>query len=492
MIIISEVLLILFDRGLALGITFLFFLTTIIFLLFSKLGIKNKKFYLLFIITLLIHLGAVLFIHYANFQPFSGGGGDYILYQRQAKEIAGRVSNGNFSLKGTEIFHYYPVIIGYIYALTLPEMIVGQLFGVWLAAISAILVYLIVLEIGGSEKQAFNIGLIISVYPSYLFYGSLLLKDVLVTPLALGVLFLVIKLIKNLSWENFLIFYIVLASLIHFRFYIGYAVIFTFIFCWLFLSQINLSKRITYGIVMVFFLGFLPQISGYGYFGRLTFKAYLNPETITAYRESNYTPINIAYNPAPYPVPSVLNSETPISETPPPCSTTPTPPSTTPTPPSTTLPTPCSTTPPPPSTTPPPGAQSTIVTKTEFNKPIAFLGNYLKSFIFVLLGPFPWQIKYERQYLALIETIPWYVLVFFSVKEIKKSIQNYRKTLPLILFGFGVLAVLALFTPNFGIITRIRIPAFISLLCAAPPNFNYSSLKNKYFNIRRKILSKVT
>lgn len=461
-----EVLLILFDRGLAVGITLLFFLTTIIFLLFSKLGIKNKKFYLLFIITLLIHLGAVLVIYYANFQPFSGGGGDYIGYHLQAQEIAQRLLRGNFSLKGSGIFHYYPVIIGYIYAFTLPEMIVGQLFGVWLAAISAVLAYLMVLEISGSERWAFYIGLIISVYPSYLFYGSLLLKDVLVTPLALGALFLVIKLIKNLSWENFLIFYIVLASLIHFRFYIGYAVIFTFIFCWLFLSQINLSKRIAYGIVMAFFLGFLPQISGYGYFGISTFKTYLASEEVTFYREYAYTPAVIASTPQ-TPTPSTPCSETPSSQTP--SSQTPTPS------------TPCLETPLP-TVSPPSGTHSTIVTKTELNKPISFLKNYFKSFIFVLLGPFPWQLKYKIQILALFETIPWYILLFFIAWGVIKSIRNYRTIVPFLLFSLLILAVLALFTPNFGIITRIRIPSFIALLCLTPLGFN---LKNNYSKIKK-------
>ena len=90
--------------------------------------------------------------------------------------------------------HYYPVVIGIIYTFTLPEMIIGQLFGVWLAAISALFVFLIVREIGGNKKIAFLIGILASIYPSYLFYGSLLLKDTLVTPLVLFGLLLILKL----------------------------------------------------------------------------------------------------------------------------------------------------------------------------------------------------------------------------------------------------------------------------------------------------------
>ena len=188
-----------FDIVLAVGFVFVGFLIAITCLIFSKAKIGNRNIYLLFFIAFLIHLSVVLFIHYFNFQPF---GGDYIFYQQQAEEIAQRVSQGNFSLGGLSISHYYPVVIGYIYALTLPEMLIGQLFGVWLAAISVLLVYLIILEIGGSKKSAFLMGLITAIYPSYLLFGSLLLKDVFVIPLTLFGLLLTLKLIKNFFWRK--------------------------------------------------------------------------------------------------------------------------------------------------------------------------------------------------------------------------------------------------------------------------------------------------
>ena len=411
------------DRGLAIGLIFLSFLVVTTFLILSKIGIGDKKLKLLFLIALFIHLGAVMFIYYAHFQPFGGGSGDYISYHRQAQEIAERVRQANFSLQGLNIAHFYPVVIGYIYVLTLPEMIIGQLFGVWLAAISILLTYLIVLEIGGSRIWAFLIGLIVAIYPSYLFYGSLLLKDTLVVPLALVGLLLTLKLIKNFSWKNFLIFYIVLVGLIHFRFYIGYVLLFTFIFCWLILSKLNLRKRLIYALIIIPILGFSPQISGYGYYGINTIKQYLHPQTVTFYREVAYVRMD-----------------------------------------------------------------SSIVIETGFENPLKFLGNTLKSFVYVLLGPFPWQMKYPRHFLALFETIPWYFLLFFIIKGALGFIKRDRIALPLIIFSFGALAVLALFLSNFGILTRIRIPAFISLLCLLSLSFN---LENRYIKNLPKIFNKL-
>jgi len=402
-----------FNKNLGIGLGFVIFLAVITNFVFFKIVTKDKILFLLFLIVLFTHTLIVLFIYYKNFQPFSGGGGDYLIYHQQAQEIAQRLRQGDFSLKGIGLGHYYPVIVGYIYAFTLPTMLMGQLFNAWIAAISILLVYLIVQEIGGSKKWAFLIGLIVCFYPSYLFYGSLLLKDGLVVLFALAGLLFLLKLIKEFLWRNFIIFFVFLTVLIHFRFYIGYALLFTFIFCWPLLNKLKLKQRLSYGIIMIFLLGFSPQICGYGYYGIYAFKQFLNPQQISFYREIAYNPSN-------------------LSDT---------------------------------------GKSSSIVIKLEFNKPFSFPLNYSKSFIYVLLGPLPWQMKYPRHFLALIETIPWYILLFFIIKGAINSFKNKRVALPLIVFSFGLLVVLALFLSNFGIVTRIRIPAFISLLCLIPLGF---------------------
>ncbi len=426
-----------FDEALAVGVILIGLLTVITFLILSKTKTKSKTIYLLFLIVLLIYLGVVLFVHYANFQPFSGDYKDHIKYNYQAQEIAQRIHQGSFSLEGLDIGHYYPVIIGYLYAFALPEMLVGQLFAVWLAAISVLLVYLIVLEIGGSKKWAFLIGLITAIYPSYLFWGSFLLKDTLVIPLVLGGLLLTLKLIRNFSWRNFIIFYIILGAVIHFRFYIGYSLLFTFILCWLLLCKLNLKKKFIYGIIIVIFLGFLPQFSGYGYYGTKTIKGYLNPKAITFYRETAYVPPSSSDVNEPSKTflnklilkvfPNIkIEPEGQLDNS------------------------------------------STIELKTEIGNPSNFLVNCLKSFVYVLLGPLPWQIQRYRQLFVLLETIPWYFLLFFIIKGAFITLRRKRIALPLLVFSVISLGILALFVSNFGIITRIRIPSFIALLCLIP------------------------
>lgn len=429
------------DKTLAVGAIFIAFLVSVTFFLICKSKEeKQRKFLItLFLIIFLLHILGVLFVYYTNFMPFSGEG-DYIEYNIAAQKISERIHQGNFSLQNLEIGMYYPVIVGYIYALIVPDVLIGEIFNAWLVALIAVFIYLIIREIGRSEKEGFLVGLMVGVYPSLAFFGSLLLKDASVVLLCMVGLLLTLKIIKRFSWSKFFIFYIILIGLTNFRFYIGYALMLSFIISWFLLSVLRFKKRIVYGIIIIFLFGFVPQISsGYGYFGAIVLKQYLNTEVITAYREVLYAP-------------SVQSSETPTPETPAASET------------------PASQTSPPQTPAPSPRARgSSVVVKTGFENPITFVKNTSISFIYCLLGPFPWQVRKAAHLFALPETISWYFLLFFIVKGIAKYIRKqYRDILPLVIFSIIVFGVVSLFISNFGIITRIRMPAFLALLCLFP------------------------
>jgi len=457
-ILLSAAIIGLFDRPLAVGIIFIAFLAGITFLIFNKIGLGVKVIFTLFLIALLIHLAAVLFIYYADFQPFSGSRGDYSEYDALAREIAQRVQQGNLSLQGINYGHFYPVIIGYIYALTLPEILIGQMFNAWLAALLVIFVYLIVIEIGGSEKQGFFAGLIVSIYPSLLFFGSLLLKDALVALLYSIVLLLILKLLKLFSWRRFLIFYIFLGTLMHFRSYIGFAALLTFIISWFIFSNLKIKKRLIYGVIIVVILGFLPNISGgegsgQGYYGINFMRIYISRNTITYYRELLSIP-NPKISPITgFPTYDELSTDELSADEP-------------------------SASEEPPASTDKPvtkrGRGSVVTVETGFENPFIFLKNSLISFIYASLGPFLWQMRYLRHLFVLPELILWYFALFFIIKGIKKPIRSH--TFTLLIFSLIVFGVLSLFLCDFGITTRIRIPAFISLFCLAP--FGFERLKN--------------
>ena len=427
-----------FDKALVLGLILLFVLTTITFSVLSKFGLGSKKLFLLLIIAIIINLGAVLFINYFDFQPFSGGSGGYNNVHLIATELSNNFKVGNFSFEGVPYYEdgkypyrHYSVIIGLIYTLLIPEMIIGQIFQVWLGMLSILTVYLIVRAIGGSKKWAFLVGLLTSLYPSYLFYGSLLLKDVLVTLLSLLGLLLTIKLIKKFSWRQFLFFYISIIFLFHFRFYIGYILLFTFIVSWLLLARLEtIRKKIVYGLIIIFLLGFTPKIAlNQNYYGLDNLKEYLNSKTITFYQEKAYLPAVTTIIDKPDEPDELDNSNLSSLSI---------------------------------------GFTSTWARDdTNFKEePLKAFGSYLKYFSYALLGPFPNQLKINYQFLALVETIPWYILSFFIIRGFWRSVKLRNVLiLPLIIFSFLVILMMTIFINNFGIITRIRIPALISLLC---------------------------
>jgi hypothetical protein len=473
-IIISGILLVLFfgifyfDKELLTGLSVLAFLSAITVFVLDKLRIKDKKIYWLFLIALVVHLISSLFMHYANFQPFSGGQGDYLTYQKSAVELSQSFRQGDFSIKSIAlkhpdlyVLHYYPIIIGVLYALTLPAEIIGLMLNVWLAAVTIVFVYLVILELGAMSKNAFIMGLAAIVYPSYIFNSGLLLKDTLeIFFVFLGMLFL-IKTIKRFTWYSFALFYIATLCATHFRFYIGYALILTFVVSWFFLSKMDIKKRAIYGAIFIILLGFIPQLAyNQGYYGINSLKSYLNYKMVAFYRESAYdaTYLNSAYSDG-APSNKPTSNQIPVSETPLPVSS------------------------------------SRVGFDSSFSAQTTPLG-YLKSFIYVLLGPLPWQLNSTRQLLALFETLPWYLMLFFVIDGIIIGFKNrIREAAPLLIFSVVTMVLMAIFYNNFGIIVRIRIPAFISLLCIASLGLNknniiYSFLYNYYKRLTNQLFIK--
>ena len=433
-----------FDINLAVGLILLFFLFLITLFVLLRTKINNNILIWLLIIALIIHLGVVLFIYFFHFQPLGTGGGDFTSYHKIAVEMSYRFKQGNFSLEGLKITHYYPVIIGIIYIITLPAMIIGQLFGVWLSVLAILFLYLIVIELGFSKKWAFIIGLIVCFYPSYLFYGSLLLKDGLVILIFLIAMLLVLKIIKNFTLKKFVLFYILLGFLFHFRFYIAYAMLFTFVISWFLLVRAEFfRKKIIYGLTMTIVLGFLPEILlNQGFYGIDCFESYFNYSMFNFYQEEAYKPKETDFSKE-----STEVSKIPISLS---------------------------------------GFDSTWEKEgVSFKKnPLKFSTNYLKYFSYVFLGPFPWQMKYSRHLLALPELLSWYVLLYFIIIGIGMGIKTGKKNiLPLIIFSVLVLGAITLFINNFGIITRVRMPAYIILLPLIPLAFNGQSKKYEKNNI---------
>ncbi|MBI2578019.1 MAG: hypothetical protein HYV77_04275 [Candidatus Wildermuthbacteria bacterium] len=524
----------LLDQGVGFGLLVIAILSVLMFFFFWKYFTRESLACYLFFVVLGIHVAAVLFIHYAQFQPFSGGIGDYTVYHQEARGVAEGLMRGDFSVLGglpssapdLAVPHYYGRIIGVLYAFTLPKMVVGQLLGAWLGALSSLLMYGVARKLGFSKLWGFVVGLGISIYPSYLFYGSLLLRDVFVVPLVLGGIMLALALFSKFSWKQFFLFYCIAAVLVMFMFYIGYALIFAFLISWFSIAVSGFKKRILLGgLFVLLLLGPLPEVSAnQGFFGWSSFKTYLNRNVIVFIREEAYVyqepspaPISIS-TPTPIPIPSssltplptsAVSSQTgrplatpiPLSSVPPvsfPVAISTPQPTPQPTPQTTPQPTSLPATPsisvPPivkrpfaleapisiegialPASDPRRGEGSTVVVETGLHSPVSFAVNSVKSFTHVFFGPFPWHVKYARHLFGLGETALLYLmypLIFFGIYAAIK--KRKKEMLPLLVFSLMVLGVMTLYTAsNFGVITRIRMPAIIILFAFLPLGWQF-------------------
>ena len=437
-------------------------------LVLRKIGMWDKPMRLLFAFVLVTHLAGALFVYYANFYAPLETQGDQPRYQGVAVRVAEDFRQGNFSLEAiaehqnvSAISNWYPVMLAVFYALLIPSQVLGIIISVWLAIIGVFLVCGIARELGASNRAASLAGFAAALYPTYGYLGGLILKDVLVVPLVLLGTLLLVKMIKRFSWTQFLLLYMALFALIHLRFYIGFIVMYAFVFVWPFFLGFTLKKKLSYGFFAIVLIGTIPMFLGHGYFGIKSIRDYTSSEIIVLYRESAYVPINLSSIPAENP------PNTPPS-TPPS-----TPPDTPPdTPPSTPSDNPSSA---PPDNLPniPPdkpykGPDATVVVKAELDRPLLFIRNSFVSFFYVLLGPFPWHLKLPRHMFTLVETIPWAVMFAFIVRSIVLSREKWRVMLPVLLVGFGIIFVISFLIDNFGIYMRIRMPAFLLLLTLFP------------------------
>ncbi len=445
-----------FNRAFGSALILLLFLGAVTLFGFLRAGLKEKEIYILFLVTLFIYLFSAVFIHYTKFYPLGGGEGDELGYQRAAVVIAHDFQRGNFSLetiqyhlKNTQNATWYPIVIGVAYALTVSDMLVGQMLSVWFTGLSILLLYLLARELGAIKKWAFTVGFIGIFYPSLVYFGSLMIRESMVAVLFLLALLCIVKLIKRFSLSVFSIVYGILFVLISLRFYVGLAALFAFALVLPLLGVVGWRKKLSLCIGIVLLLGFLPQLLGYGYYATTEIKTLTQQRQITAFRkfvagssspEPPLAPIdqNSLENPLQS---SGISQQQVLEEIP---------------------------------------AQvqqqqielgSTVFVSPGFGNPFTFIRNSGIAFSYVLLGPFPWHIRYMRQLYAFLEIVPWWVIFFFIVKGLFRARKHYRLFLPIVFASFILIGAISLLINNYGTYMRIRIPAFLALLSLLPLAF---------------------
>ncbi|HZX50256.1 MAG TPA: hypothetical protein VFE94_03920 [Candidatus Paceibacterota bacterium] len=428
----------------------------------------------IFLFALCVHAVAAFGIYYTEFYPF--GMGDQERYQTAAELVASDFRAGVFSLDRisshlyiTSAAHWYPVVLGSVYAVSVPDRLVGMVLNAWIAALSILIVFFLALEISKSSRGAFWAGVVASLYPAHVYFGSLLLKDATVVLLALAGLLFAVKIMQRFSPRYVIAFGIALALLFHFRFYIGVALLYAFSFSWPFIRGFTWKQKVQYGTFTLLSLGLIPSFLGYGYYALDIVAHYTRIDQIELYRESAYIfenspDVQVGENQGQGVEGSTIVVEEEVAGSKPEAAG-------------------LASVQGEEQSAPKGAGGSTVIVKVG-DGPLSFIRNYLVSLSFVSLGPFPWHFSLPQHYFAFVEVIPWWILLFFIVLGVRKRWREWQVFLPLLLFALGTLVMLALLIDNFGIYMRLRMPVFLVLLAFLAVPLSRMS-KNQLYEIIR-------
>lgn len=366
----------------------------------SNMG-ESFHWWVLFLATFTIHFGISL-LFFLGVQPIRVG--DEQFYHRNAAIIAERIRQGDLSFKddGVVLNSWYTILLGGWYALGGTHPLWGGALSALLAAAASLFLFSLLREFGGSARTALLSALFgANAYPSYLYFGSLTLRDTAIVPLVLAGFFVVMRFFAKPSWKlSALIF---LNTVFLFGIKGEVALIFMLsLFLGAFLVRSD-HRHVLAGAAFLMLI-FIPLFFGWGIAGLEWAAHALKPERLVQHREAFYslrTPQSAA-----------IGVRFDLAE----------------------------------------GISARNV-----------LG-YAYSFLSAALGPFPWQMRRLAHWFALTEVIPWYVALGFIWRSLKANWEGDRKAMPFLFFALFLVAGIALVSDNLGADMRYRMPAFLALL----------------------------
>jgi hypothetical protein len=354
-----------------------------------------------FCISCLIRLVLACLIHWFSlsngfdgFLPWQAGRDD-VGYFRNATIIA----NGEIP----PFYHAYSVFLAALFRITGPSIIIGKFVNCFFAAASvavAIMTVYVVLVLRGPENSAnlplrlTTCGVLLSVYPSELFYSTQLVKDCIIL-LTGNITVLLLALAFNCWHTTTRVFSCILGAgsltaLLIFRPYAAAAILLSVPLYMLLRSH---GSKIVRALLLGggLLAGYaIPSALGYGPFGSKILTA--GPGDMEQFRKENYS-----------------------------------------------------------------SQQSSLGIDLDPSSPM-FVPDYAYSIVTVMLGPLPWQIKNANVLIALPEAIFFWFTIPFLWQSIRRRAGSQGETFsfPLV-SAVSLLVVLAFIGDNLGADTRLRL-----------------------------------
>lgn len=398
--------------------------------------ISGKEALFIFLFTLIIHNIISIFIlsGFMGMDIFNQP--DALRYHQSAVEIAQLISEGVFTFEGVWINSWYTIILGFWYWLTFPSVASGAVLGSVFAGITAIGIYLLT-KLLGVKKEWAIVATIISttIYPSYLYLSSYTLRDTLIVPLVIWSLYLLVRLSKNPSW----IFPVLLSLNLFLLFKVKHTIaVAFFVGCILavpLITSLPKLRRLMIAIFLIALFAIIPIVDNRGLFGYEGLSNRLNFDRLTYLRDSGYTGVTIAdVSDSEIDVDGDVINQEDVEEI---------------------------------SLSASKGAHFEADNVFSFYNVVAVP----YSFATTSVGPFPWQMHRSAHYLALLEVILWWVLLFFIIRGFLRNMKKDKIALIPFLFALTLLFAISIISNNYGADMRFRMPAFMALIVIASFGF---------------------
>ena len=246
------------------------------------------------IVAFLLGTLVCLFVHMilldGDPNGFSLNNGDDALYWNLSEDI----QNGTIP---SYLPNSYPFLLAGIFTITERSVLIGKILNVFINALIIYFSILTVYELGKSIKldnrsirRAANwSGLLLTFYPSQIFYSTQLVKDpplIFMGTLCLyfSVLFLQRK--QQYALFGFIPVFLALFSL---RPYAAIAIILSLVLYLLFIWNVRIQKKMLVVAILLLLCAVVPYGLGKGIFASNYWVSFLDPQNLSEFRENSYS-----------------------------------------------------------------------------------------------------------------------------------------------------------------------------------------------------------
>lgn len=373
----------------------------------NKITIYKPAFFW-FTVALLIRLISLYGIYYYSiyignegFYPLASGYDDRYYFEMAIQIMQDKVPDS--------LPNVYPYILALIFSLVGEHVFFGQLFNVIVSAFTVFVGVLLARDLFDSRhvsymsiKHPANIaGFLLCIYPFSVFYSTQLLRDSIIQFLGIFNIFFMVRLLKQHKNVYWLFIMFFTLLLFFIRPYASIIIIGSFMLYYFLIERKNLLKKIYTALFIVF-----PLIAIIPYM-------------------AGYGFFGLSY------IMPLLSLETLIDFRERAYSI----------------------------------GGSSVGINFNLDNPVFFVGSYLYSFITVLLGPLPWQIKSAVHFFALPEAMffwvlfPLWIKLLFTFFRGRMQYEGF-----LLMFAILMIAGIAIFSDNVGANTRLRLLPITVLL----------------------------